>query len=1521
MKSLLLATIGFILISFSARGQTAGDYRSLTSGNWNATSSWQTFDGASWVAASSTPTSSNGAITIQNTHTITVTAGVTIDQVAIQLGGILTISSGVTVILGTANGTGDDINVNSGGTLNVNGTINLVSGLSGNNNRLRVNGTVNNNGTFQNSSNSKLLFQAGSSYFHLFDGTAANAMPVALWNLTSTVNITGFGVNGSNVPTSLNQNFGNFIWNCPNQDQVIDLGGAPSIVSGTFQVTDTGLGGFYYNNGTGNTTLNIGGDLIFNGGLVGFIGSGAASTGSLSITGNMTISGGLFQLAENVDVSVTVQGGVTVNGGQIEFSNGTGIADLNVVGNFTFSGGDMTVSAGVGNVNFTGASTKTFTSTLVPSGNVNYSVSSQSTLTVSGSNFIGGGGAFSLSGTLQVGSTDSGGALQTGVSAGNIRMSGTRTYASNSTIVYNGTSGQFIGNGFPSSGVVNLTINNGSGVTLSSNLAIVALSVLTLTSGNIVIGGQTLTINGTVSGSGGIVGGATSNLTIGGTGDFGTLTFSGTNQLNNFTLNRTSSGLVTLGGNLTIVGTFTHTAGILAIGSNTFTVSGAWGPSIPDDLSVTSASTIVVNGSGTVPTDFGFDGGSTTLGTFTINRASMTLPTSSSITITNLNLTSGIFSNGSGVAISTGGTITRSGGSMTSNPTNTTNSYNVVYTSGTITSGPELPSSATALANLSKTGSGTLTLGSAVTVNGVLTLSSGSFNAGSNALTLKGNFVSNAASSLTSSAVTFAGNTTLSGSSTPTFGAVTVSGTLTPSSTLQINGNLTDNGTLNAGSGTVVFGGTTSITGSNTPSFNNVTINSGNTLTAPAGTMNIAGDIVNNGTFNHNNGVVVFNGTTTISGSAVTTDLFGVTVSGTLTAPSGTLNIAGNWSTTGTFIHNGGKVALNGTVASQSITGTATVNDVDVSNPAIVFNNGTLNLTGKLTLTSASAIFDADGATTGTAGSGVLTVKSTSVTQQANTGGRIAALPAPGNFFGNVTVERYVNGTNSWTYFSMPITNGNAGMWKTAFPVTGNFSDPSPVGGNVISSSSASIFYWNAALATPAWASIGSGLSTSNTSLSNTVGFSVFSYTNGAFTISTRGTIGKGTVPYTLGTAGGGMNLISNPYPSPIDWDNVAIPGSVSTTMYITNASGTNPVYSSYVKGGLANNAPYTGWSGEVAMGQSFWVQSNGGTSISLAESSKTSNKNQFLRTSAPNNFLRIALISGSQKDESIIWFQDMATDSIDNSFDAIKLRNGLNPDGKGAGSYVNLSSYNKSADRDFAINGVAPISCNKSVRLKVQDVSTASNKLLFTDLDSFDLNYYIYLIDHYLNKQVLITDSLQYSFATTSDPKSLGAERFELQFSSIAKPSVQVLGTTLTSDANTGNQWLLNGIPIQGATKSQYQVTKSGAYSVQVSNGTCRNTSEDIVLSITGVEGSPNDAIKAYPNPVKDKLTLKLTTGFELINIYDSQGKLVESIESSSSAADGSSLEINMSNYTKGTYVLRVNSKEGDFSIKVIKE
>src|SRR5258708_8795028 len=191
----------------------------------------------------------------------------------------------------------------------------------------------------------------------------------------------------------------------------------------------------------------------------------------------------------------------------------------------------------------------------------------------------------------------------------------------------------------------------------------------------------------------------------------------------------------------------------------------------------------------------------------------------------------------------------------------------------------------------------------------------------------------------------------MSGGSIGKFGPVTINNgaAITASNNIEYDGNIINNGTINAGSGISTFGGTTTLSGSSVSSFNGVTINSSSTLTSPlSGSMNIAGNFVNNGTFTHNNGTVVFNGTSTISGTS-TTSLFGVTITGTLTAPlSSVLNIAVNLSNSGPFNHSSGTITLNGTVSAQSLVGTINFNNVNVSNPSQVNNNGTTNLNGAL---------------------------------------------------------------------------------------------------------------------------------------------------------------------------------------------------------------------------------------------------------------------------------------------------------------------------------------------------------------------------------------------------------------------------------------------------------------------------------------------------------------------------------------------------------------------------------------------
>jgi Secretion system C-terminal sorting domain len=90
--------------------------------------------------------------------------------------------------------------------------------------------------------------------------------------------------------------------------------------------------------------------------------------------------------------------------------------------------------------------------------------------------------------------------------------------------------------------------------------------------------------------------------------------------------------------------------------------------------------------------------------------------------------------------------------------------------------------------------------------------------------------------------------------------------------------------------------------------------------------------------------------------------------------------------------------------------------------------------------------------------------------------------------------------------------------------------------------------------------------------------------------------------------------------------------------------------------------------------------------------------------------------------------------------------------------------------------------------------------------------------------------------------------------------PVITVNSLTLTSTATTNIQWLLNGIPIPGATGPSYAVVQSGRYSVQGSvNGCGSAISNDVVLTILATEEVQDNEVVVYPNPATRQITVSV--------------------------------------------------------------
>lgn len=223
-----------VLFSSFLNAQSIGDYRSVGDGDWNTASTWQTYTGI-WVGALVPPSSLNGAITIRNNHTVTVTANNTVDQVTINSGGTLVLASN-TLTLGllaldnlVCNGsleiTGGNLNISLASTVTVNGSMLWTDGdITG----VLTTGTVN--------INSGGIFTLNTS--------ATKDL------LTATINVnTGGTMNWDGGDINLNllgiiNNNGNINTSCNNA--ILGLG--------TF---NNNSGGVFAKTSTGTTTFNV----------------------------------------------------------------------------------------------------------------------------------------------------------------------------------------------------------------------------------------------------------------------------------------------------------------------------------------------------------------------------------------------------------------------------------------------------------------------------------------------------------------------------------------------------------------------------------------------------------------------------------------------------------------------------------------------------------------------------------------------------------------------------------------------------------------------------------------------------------------------------------------------------------------------------------------------------------------------------------------------------------------------------------------------------------------------------------------------------------------------------------------------------------------------------------------------------------------------------------------------------------------------------------------------------------------
>jgi hypothetical protein len=497
-----------------------GAYQSAASGNWGNASTWQVYNGSSWVAATTPPSSAIGVtVNVLSTHTVTVAADVSVAQVFVNNGGALVVSGGV--VLTVANTAAPGLVVY--GSLVNNGTVTVNSGATL---TVHATGVLNNAGTVNSGGGGgDLVFDSGT-YQHNFT-TAPGAIPVATWRSNvqkSTCQI----IACTDAPSGLNQSFQTFVWNCPSQTGNISLGGSQFTTLDTFTVS-----------GTGSGAITLGASLTL--------------TNTATVMSGATLNCGAFVISDS--------GGATSYfdlqaGGTLGIGSTAGITASGASGNIQTTTHHFSLSA---NYVYNGTAAQV-TGDGPPAAIYQLTINNSAGVTLSEDLAVNNTLALT-SGALAIGTHTL--TVNNAIS----QTSGTLTGGATSSLVI-GDAGSSPSTTLPavSGGLLNLTVNRASGVTLGGGVAV--SGTLTLTSGALAIGANTLTLNNAISATAGtLTGGGTSAIVIGDAGSAPSTTPPAvTSGLQSLTLNR-ASGL-TLSSSLEISGLLTLTTGELVTGAN-----------------------------------------------------------------------------------------------------------------------------------------------------------------------------------------------------------------------------------------------------------------------------------------------------------------------------------------------------------------------------------------------------------------------------------------------------------------------------------------------------------------------------------------------------------------------------------------------------------------------------------------------------------------------------------------------------------------------------------------------------------------------------------------------------------------------------------------------------------------------------------------------------------------------------------------------------------------------------------------
>jgi hypothetical protein len=534
--------------------------------------------------------------------------------------------------------------------------------------------------------------------------------------------------------------------------------------------------------------------------------------------------------------------------------------------------------------------------------------------------------------------------------------------------------------------------------------------------------------------------------------------------------------------------------------------------------------------------------------------------------------------------------------------------------------------------------------------------------------------------------------------------------------------------------------------------------------------------------------------------------------------------------------------------------------------------------------------------------------------------GSIGEIKSAADVVGTITAQRYLPAAlQNFVNLGSPITGLTLGDWNDDL-VTSGFP-----GSDYPTYNFNSLYTYNEVLSGDRNTGWVGATSISNPLLTNK-GYMVY-MTGAANTLDATGAFQKGNVsiPMSLtntSSTGDGWNLMLNPYPSEVDWNQVVANSNGVTSYYVYDSQ--TGAYKSY------NGATGTGNASRyIPMGQSFFVGATvQGSSLNYTEAMKTATNAMLERSYVrPNGFV-FELARGQFKEELMLLTSPEATADFEDSHDAYRL----------VGPVAEMHSlYSKSNDNEkLAIDvrqswGENNIPLYVNAPTKGKYTLTVSALPMSNDITCWIIKDLVTGVELPLEVGMKIPASFEGNYEGVRwiiEPRSLvsfgslQADNFTTDNGSIDVVStndswnytlVNELGTTVSSSASTSSY---TGLAAGRYTVAFSSSTGCAAQQVEVVVGSGNLVSAEAIVAAQEAANESSSIVTDELNPIQ----LGTMSGAWMIQWKDNyEGKVVMTVYNSvgqmvmTESLDGSTRSHIIPNgkFSEGAYVIALSQDD----------